>query len=109
MSPIPWVWRNNEGTLRLASEPGPTILVIREGVAPMNDDQAVIAAAPELLAALEGLVQRCMFPAFTETTYNPARGDKNKAALKAALDAIAKAKVNPNPTEAAFPKGRWDR
>ncbi len=43
--------------MALVATDGPTILVIREGVIPMLEDQPVIAAAPELLEACQTSAQ----------------------------------------------------
>ncbi len=90
-TPGPWVWIDNDGCEELFGSDGEGVITSADGywsAAPKSDaDKALIAAAPELLAALDGLLNyepahcACGFDGCTEP----------KKAWDAARDAIAKA------------------
>lgn len=84
-SPGPWSWIHlTGGGMTLADVNGGSVLIVRDGLLPMLEDQAVIAGAPDMLDALRDCLR-----ALTDETGNVEEREYN-AALKA-REVIAKA------------------
>lgn len=54
--PWKWQWQDEAEGYSLRGPQGQRVATIRAGVIPTNDDSPLIAAAPELLAALKALL-----------------------------------------------------
>jgi hypothetical protein len=100
-TPGPWVWRWKDQTLRVAGDGNPypftnkIVLQLDPGMSITDADHQLIAAAPDLLAALQMAATQFDFYAAQHdakgTPESAAKADVNRALVAMCRAAIAKA------------------